>query len=67
MKSIYSLLFAAGAVSSHTVELNIFDFIKSENAVQSLIQSVQQPELGEFSGALTFSQCADDTGVFTLS
>ena len=67
MKSIYSLLFAAGAVSSHTVELNIFDFIKSENAVQSLIQSVQQPELGEFSGVLTFSQCADDTGVFTLS
>ena len=67
MKSICSLLLAAGAVSSHTVELNIFDFIKAENAVQSLIQSVQQPELGEVSGSLTFSQCSDDTGVFTLS
>ena len=67
MKSIYSLLFAAGAVSSHTVELNILDFIKAENVVQSLIQSVQQPDMGEFSGVLTFSQCSDDAGVFTLS
>ena len=70
MKSIYSLLFAAGAVASqttHTLELDVFDFIKSQNAVQSLIQSVQQPELGEVSGTLTFSQCSDDTGVFTLS
>ena len=69
MKSVYSLLLAAGAVASqtHTLELDVFDFIKSENAVQSLIQSVQQPELGEFSGTLTFSQCSDETGVFTLS
>ena len=70
MKSISSLLFAAGAVASkttHTMEINVFDFIKSENLVQSLMQSVQQPELGEVSGTLTFSQCADDTGVFTLS
>jgi len=69
MKSVYSLLFAAGAVASqtHTLELDVFDFIKSENAVQSLIQSVQQPELGEYSGTLTFSQCSDETGVFTLS
>ena len=57
MKSVYSLLFAAGAVASqtHTLELDVFDFIKSENAVQSLIQSVQQPELGEYSGTLTLA------------
>ena len=43
MKSIYQLLLAAGAVSAETnqsINLEIFDFIKAENVVQSLIESV---------------------------
>ena len=43
MKSIYQLLLAAGAVYAETnqsINLEIFDFIKSENVVQSLIESV---------------------------
>ena len=42
MNKILSLLLAVGAVSAETpkLELTVFDFIKSNNIVQNLIESV---------------------------
>ena len=65
MKLATALVAAVGSASAADLTINTFQSFPTTNLVQSLIQSVSFIGL-EATGAVTYKQCADDAGVFTL-